>query len=62
VVLTALMYALGLSSCSAASHLLGALGAAVGKSKVRSLQDDARLQEPGRNDRRHRTYPMALQR
>jgi hypothetical protein len=35
VVLTALMYALGLSSCSAASHLLGAFGAAVGKSKVR---------------------------
>lgn len=30
VVLAALMYALGLS-CSAASHLLGALGAAVGK-------------------------------
>jgi transposase-like protein len=33
VVLAALMYALGLS-CSAASHLLGALGAAVGKTTV----------------------------
>jgi transposase-like protein len=33
VVLAALMYALGLS-CSAASHLLGALGAGVGKTTV----------------------------
>lgn len=34
VALAALMYALGLSSCSAASHLLGALGAKISKMSV----------------------------
>ena len=50
VVLAALMYGLGLSSCSAASHLLGALGA-VKVGKMTALRD---AQEAGEALRKSR--------